>query len=171
MVHFVYFTALRQPFEDVIGIITFFPCLFKTKRIEKGTSEMNKQRFKYLKFSVLRRFIFCTLKQPFEDVIRIITFFLCLFKTKRICGHLEMNKQRFKYLKFSDGPFFVLHCFETTNLRCHCNNYIFPLLIPVVHLDLRISPQIFNKFEITLVLFSGASGKMIHEKNLKQKIS
>ncbi len=36
-------------------------------------------------------------------------------------------------------------------------------LIPVVHLD-------FEKFEMTLVLFSGAWGKMIHEKNLKQKI-
>ncbi len=44
-------------------------------------------------------------------------------------------------------------------------------LRPVVHLDLRISPRIFEKFEMTFVLFSGACGKMIHEKNLKQKIS
>jgi hypothetical protein len=28
-----------------------------------------------------------------------------------------------------------------------------------------------KKFEMTLVLFSGAWGKVIHEKNLKQKIS
>jgi hypothetical protein len=28
-----------------------------------------------------------------------------------------------------------------------------------------------NKFEMALMLFSGAGGKMIHEKNLKQKIS
>jgi hypothetical protein len=40
------------------------------------------------------------------------------------------------------------------------------LLIPVVHLDLWISPRIFEKFEMTLVLFLGAWGKMIHEKHL-----
>jgi hypothetical protein len=42
-------------------------------------------------------------------------------------------------------------------------------LPPVVHLDLRISLRIFEKFII--LLFSGAWGKVIHEKNLKQKIS
>ncbi len=42
-------------------------------------------------------------------------------------------------------------------------------LTPVVHLHLRISLGIFKKFEMTLMLFSGAWGKMIHEKNLKQK--
>jgi hypothetical protein len=44
-------------------------------------------------------------------------------------------------------------------------------LIPVVHLDLRISPQISKKFEMAQELFSGAWGKRIHGKNLKQKIS
>jgi hypothetical protein len=44
-------------------------------------------------------------------------------------------------------------------------------LTPVVHLDLRISPRIFEKIHMILMLFSGAWGKMIHEKNLKQKIS
>jgi hypothetical protein len=39
-------------------------------------------------------------------------------------------------------------------------------LMPVVHLDLRISPRIF---EMILTLVSGE--KMIHEKNLKQKIT
>ncbi len=38
------------------------------------------------------------------------------------------------------------------------------LLIPVVHLDFRISPQIFEKFEMILMLFLGAWGKAIHEK-------
>ncbi len=42
-------------------------------------------------------------------------------------------------------------------------------LIPVMHLPLRISPQILKKFEMTLMLFSGAWGKMIHEQNLNQK--
>jgi hypothetical protein len=37
-------------------------------------------------------------------------------------------------------------------------------LILVVHLQFRIYPQIFKKFEITLTLFSGAWGKTIHEK-------
>ncbi len=44
-------------------------------------------------------------------------------------------------------------------------------LIPVVHLDLQISLEIFEKFRMTLMLFSGGWGKMIHERNLKQKIS
>jgi hypothetical protein len=44
-------------------------------------------------------------------------------------------------------------------------------LTPVVHLDLRISSRIFKKFEMILMLLSGAWGKVIHEKNLKQKIS
>jgi hypothetical protein len=48
------------------------------------------------------------------------------------------------------------------------------LLTPVMHLDLR--PKIFEKIRILilnsiLMLLSGAWGKMIHEKNLKQKIS
>ncbi len=38
------------------------------------------------------------------------------------------------------------------------------LLTPVVHLDLRISPRISKKFQMTLLLFSGAWGKVIHEK-------
>jgi hypothetical protein len=44
-------------------------------------------------------------------------------------------------------------------------------LPPVVHLDLRISPRILKKFEMILMLISVAWGKVIHEKNLKQKIS
>jgi hypothetical protein len=45
------------------------------------------------------------------------------------------------------------------------------LLTPVVHLDLRISPRIFEKFETVLMGHSGAGGKLIHKKNQKQKIS
>jgi hypothetical protein len=44
-------------------------------------------------------------------------------------------------------------------------------LIPVVHIDLRISLQIYKKFETVLMGYSGAGGKLIHEKNQKQKIS
>jgi hypothetical protein len=44
-------------------------------------------------------------------------------------------------------------------------------LIPIVHLDSQISSRIFEKFEMTLLLCPGACGKMIHEKNLKQKTS
>jgi hypothetical protein len=39
-------------------------------------------------------------------------------------------------------------------------------LIPVVHLDLRISPRIFEKMG-----YSGDGGKLIHKKKQKQKIS
>jgi hypothetical protein len=44
-------------------------------------------------------------------------------------------------------------------------------LIPVMYLDLQISPRILKKFEMVLLLFSGAWGKLIQEKNLMQKIS
>jgi hypothetical protein len=44
-------------------------------------------------------------------------------------------------------------------------------LIPVVHLDLRLSPRIFEKIEQVLTEYSGTGGKLIREKNQKQKIS
>jgi hypothetical protein len=40
---------------------------------------------------------------------------------------------------------------------------------PVVHLVLRIYPQILKTFETTLLEYSGAWEKLIHEKNLKSK--
>jgi hypothetical protein len=44
-------------------------------------------------------------------------------------------------------------------------------MTPVVHIELRISPRIFEKFEMALMVYSGAWGKLIHEKNQKSKIS
>jgi hypothetical protein len=44
-------------------------------------------------------------------------------------------------------------------------------LIPWCSLICKYLCDFQKKIEITLVLFSGAWGKMIHEKNLKQKIS
>ncbi len=44
-------------------------------------------------------------------------------------------------------------------------------LTPVANLELRISPRIFEKFETTLIVYSGAWEKLIHEKNQKSKIS
>ncbi len=44
-------------------------------------------------------------------------------------------------------------------------------LTPVANLELRISPIIFEKFETTLMVYSGAWGKLIREKNQKSKIS
>jgi hypothetical protein len=44
-------------------------------------------------------------------------------------------------------------------------------LIPVANLDLRIFPRIFEKFKTVIMGYSGAGGKLIHEKNQKQKIS
>ncbi len=47
-----------------------------------------------------------------------------------------------------------------------------PVLLTPVVLDLRISLGTFSKkFKMILMLLSGAWGKGIHEKNLKQKIS
>jgi hypothetical protein len=40
-------------------------------------------------------------------------------------------------------------------------------LITVVQLDLCLSPRIFKKVELTL-LFSGAWGKKLHERNLRK---
>jgi hypothetical protein len=44
-------------------------------------------------------------------------------------------------------------------------------LTPVANLELRISPRILTKFETTLMVYSGAWGKLIHEKNQKSKFS
>jgi hypothetical protein len=44
-------------------------------------------------------------------------------------------------------------------------------LTPVANLELRISLRIFEKLETILMEYSGAGGKLIHEKNQKQKIS
>jgi hypothetical protein len=42
---------------------------------------------------------------------------------------------------------------------------------PVVHLELQISPQIFEKIETALMIYSWDWVKLIHEKNQKLKIS
>ncbi len=44
-------------------------------------------------------------------------------------------------------------------------------LTPVVHLEPRISPRIFEKFEMAVKVYSDAWGKLIHEKNQKSKVS
>jgi hypothetical protein len=44
-------------------------------------------------------------------------------------------------------------------------------LIPVVHLDLQNLCEFSKKFKTVLMGYSGAGGKLIHEKNQKQKIS
>ncbi len=44
-------------------------------------------------------------------------------------------------------------------------------MTPVVHLDLRISPRIFEKIRNGPNGILGAGGKLIHKKNQKQKIS
>jgi hypothetical protein len=41
---------------------------------------------------------------------------------------------------------------------------------PVVHLELQTSPQINEKFETALMVYSGAWGKLIHEKNQVENI-
>ncbi len=44
-------------------------------------------------------------------------------------------------------------------------------LTPVANLELWLCPQIFEKFETVFMKYSGAGGKLIHEKSQKQKIS
>ncbi len=40
---------------------------------------------------------------------------------------------------------------------------------PVVNLELRISPRLLNKFEMVLMGYSGAGGKLIHKKTRSKK--
>jgi hypothetical protein len=61
-----------------------------------------------------------------------------------------------KLLKFLIEGFFHLPPVSTT---------------PVENLELWISLRIFKKFETVSMEYSGAGGKLIHEKNQKQKIS
>ncbi len=42
-------------------------------------------------------------------------------------------------------------------------------LIPVVHLELRYLREFSKKFEMVLMQFSGAAGKLIHEKTRSKK--
>ncbi len=48
-----------------------------------------------------------------------------------------------------------------------CNSAV--SLIPVVHRYLQKSPRIFEKFETFLMGYSGAGGKLIHEKTRGKK--
>jgi hypothetical protein len=43
-------------------------------------------------------------------------------------------------------------------------------MTPVVHLELRISPRISKKFEIALMRYSRAWGKLNHEKTKKPEV-
>jgi hypothetical protein len=47
----------------------------------------------------------------------------------------------------------------------------FNLQIKGTNLELRISPRIFEKFETAIMVYSGAWGKLIHERKQKWKIS
>jgi hypothetical protein len=40
---------------------------------------------------------------------------------------------------------------------------------PVIHLEPRISPRIFEKFEMAVMVYSGAWGKLIHAKKPEVK--
>jgi hypothetical protein len=44
-------------------------------------------------------------------------------------------------------------------------------LTPLINIHSRISPRIFEKFEMVLMGYSGARGTLIYEKNLMSKIS
>ncbi len=84
----------------------------------------------------------------------------------------------------SRGNIYINFCLQVhfqLSAAWYCSHYLPPVsmtpvanllpvsLTPVVQLDLQISPRIFEKIEIILMLLSGAWGKLIHEKNQKQK--
>ncbi len=76
---------------------------------------------------------------------------------------------------------FCLQVHLKVSAACYCSHYLPPVSTtpvanlppvsstPEVHLDLQISMRIFVKFEMTMMLFSGAWGKVIHEKKLEAK--
>jgi hypothetical protein len=70
------------------------------------------------------------------------------------------NTSSIPVAKFAAGVVDIVGKFATTLVDT----------VAAVHLDLQITPRIFKIFLITLMLFLGAWGKRIHEKNLKQRI-
>jgi hypothetical protein len=70
------------------------------------------------------------------------------------------NTSSIPLAKFAAGVVDIVGKFATTLIDT----------VAAVHLDLQIFPQIFKKFEITLTLFSGAWGKMIHEKKSRDTV-
>jgi hypothetical protein len=49
------------------------------------------------------------------------------------------------------------------------SNFAASVVTPMVHLDFRISPQIFETFETVLMRYSGDGGKLIHKKTRSKK--
>jgi hypothetical protein len=77
------------------------------------------------------------------------------------CLHLEVNLKKKSYL-------YVNSTTQTKYLKL-ISLKLFSFA--VVLLELRIFLRIFDKFETALMGYSGAWGKLIHEKSLKSKIS
>ncbi len=88
---------------------------------------------------------------PVEDKMRRI---------KGECAHFSFSKCHI-YTDDGASANFSTNSHETDNS------------VPLVHLDLQIQylREFSKKFLMTLILLLGASGKMIHEKILKQKFS
>jgi hypothetical protein len=60
---------------------------------------------------------------------------------------------------------------NTFSSRCRCKFAVGVVDTGGAHSLANISANVRKKFEMTLMLLSEAGGKMIHEKNQKQKLS
>jgi hypothetical protein len=87
------------------------------------------------------------------------------------CRHLKVNLKVKIYIYFSS----IIQRWPNKIIKIFLIEDFFHLppvsLTLVANLELRISPRISEKFETVLMEYSGTGGKLIHEKNQKQKIS
>ncbi len=88
------------------------------------------------------------------------------------CRHLKVNLKAKIYIYVNIT---TQRC-QNKRMKIFLIDYFFHFppvsTTPVVHLELRISPRILEKkFETALMVYSGAWGKLIHEKNQRSKIS
>ncbi len=80
------------------------------------------------------------------------------------CSHLKLNLKEKIYIYVNSTtqrcPNKIIKIFQSEDF-CHLPPVS---ATPLVHLELRISPRIFEKIRKALLVYSGAWGKLIHEK-------
>ncbi len=142
--------------------------------------------FSWISFPPAPEYSIRTVSNFFENSRRYLQLKVC-HRCQRHQWQMEkiFNQKNFNNFVWSPlgsrGNIYKNFCLQVhfqVSAAWYCSLYLPPVLLtpvanlpqvsstPGVHLDLRIFPRIFEK-----MLLSGAWGKVIHEKNLKQKIS
>ncbi len=79
----------------------------------------------------------------------------------KVCHRCQRHRWQMEKSSIIHHSIFIFSCQQFDN----CSHCLPPVsLIPVVHHALPISPRILEKFEMVLMEYSGAGGKLIHEK-------